>query len=177
MISPTVLVLIPIAVAALSLAFLVPIVRNLYRRCDVDEITSEWLDDFSPACYYPMRRLLADEDFRFLSRQPGFDLSLYKKLRQERLYIFRQYLSRMVVDFNRLHMAARLILARGNEDQSHLVTQLIWLKVKFSFAVIHAEFSYLLCSAGCETLAVRATILRLEEMSFQFNSLSAPRVA
>jgi len=59
----------------------------------MEEITPEWLENFSTSVYHPMEGLLADEDFRFLSRQPGFDLSLYRKLRRERLRIFRQYLN------------------------------------------------------------------------------------
>ena len=177
MMSPTVALLIPFAAAVLSLMFVLPIVLKLYRRCNADEITSEWLDSFSPSSYYPMQGLLAKEDFCFLSRQPGFDLSLYKKLRRERLLIFRQYLRRLIVDFNRLHTAARILLAHGHEDQSHLVSQLVWLKMKFSLAVIQAEFSYLLCCIGFRSLAARAMIMRLEEMNARLGSISAAQFA
>lgn len=175
--SPTVVLLIPFAAAVLSLLLVLPIVVKVYRRCDADEITSEWLESFSPSSYYPMQGLLAQEDFRFLSRQPGFDLSLYKKLRRDRLQIFRQYLRRLVVDFNRLHTAARILLANGQEDQSHLVSQLIWLKVRFSLAVIQAEYSYLLCCIGFRSLAARSMIMRLEEMTAQLSSISAAQFA
>jgi hypothetical protein len=177
MMSPTVVLLIPFTAAVLSLAFVLPILTKLYRRCNAEEITSEWLESFSASSYYPMQRLLAAEDFRFLSRQPGFDLSLYRKLRRDRLHIFRQYLSRLIVDFNRLHTAARILLAHGHEDQSHLVSQLIWLKVRFSLAVIEAECSYILCCIGFRSLAARAMIMRLEEMSAQLRLISAAQFA
>lgn len=177
MLSPTVVFLIPFAAAVLSLMFVLPIVVKLYRRCPVEEITSEWLESFSPSSYYPMQGLLAEEDFSFLSRQPGFDLSLYKKLRRDRLLIFRQYLRRLIVDFNRLHAAARIVLAHGHEDQSHLVSQLVWLKIRFSLAVVQAEFSYVLCCIGFRSLAARAMILRLEEMNARLSSLSATQFA
>ena len=154
-----------------------PITGKLYRRCNAEDITAEWLEDFSPSSYYPMEGLLEEEDFRFLSRQPGFDLSLYRKLRRERLHIFKQYLNRLILDFNRLHTAAKILLAHGHEDRSDLVTRLIWLKVKFSGAVLHAEFSYALCHLGFRSLAVQAMILRLEEMSAQLNSISATQFA
>ena len=169
---PTAVFVIPFAAVALLLAFVLPVVLKLWRRSNAEEITAEWLQDFSPSSYYPMQSLLAEEDFRFLSRQPGFDFSLYKKLRRERLHIFRQYLSRLILDFNRLHTAARMLLAHGHEDHSDLVTQLIWLKAKFSLAVIQAEFSYLLCRVGFHSLAARGVILRLEEMSAQLSSIS-----
>ncbi len=173
----TVLLLIPFAVTGLTLACLLPIICKLYRHCDPEEITAEWLEEFSPSSYYPMEGLLAEDDFRFLSRQPGFDLSLYKKLRRERLYIFRQYLSRLIYDFNRLHTAARMLVVQGHEDRSDLVTRLIALKIKFSAAVIQAEFSYALCRVGFRSLAVQPMILRLEQMSAQLGSISGTQFA
>ncbi len=124
-----------------------------------------------------MQGLLSKEDFTFLSRQPGFDFSLYKKLRRERLRIFQQYLSRLIIDFNRLHTAACTLLAHSGEDRSDLFTRLIFLKLRFTVAVIQAEASYTLCCAGFRSLAVRGLILRLEEMSAQLSSLSAAQLA
>ena len=138
MLTATVLLSLPILVALLSLAFLVPIMCKLYRRCGAEEITSEWLENFSPATYYPMQGLLAEEDFRFLSRQ---------------------------------------LLAHGQEDHSELVSRLIWLRVRFSLAVVYAEVSYLLCCLGFRALNARVVILRLEEMSAQLSSISAARFA
>ncbi len=171
------LLLIPLIFCGLAVAATIPVLIKLYRRCGLEDITPEWLESFSPAVYYPMQGLLSAEDFRFLSRQPGFDLSLHRKLRRERLHIFRQYLTRMIVDFNRLHTAARLLLAHGREDQSELVGRLVWLKIRFSLAVLQAHATYMLCCIGFRTLAVRATILRLEEMSAQLSLISATRVA
>ena len=105
-----------------------------------------------------MQDLLADEDFVFLSRQPGFDESLHRKLRRERLHIFRQYLIRLIVDFNRLHAVARMILARSSEDRSDMVAKLMKLKFQFSLAVMQAECSYLLCCVGFRFLAARKLI-------------------
>ena len=146
---PTVVWLTPFAALALSLALVVPLLLKVYRRCNPDEITAEWLESFSSAAYYPMENLLADDDFRFLSQQPGFDL----------------YLSRLILDFNRLHTAARLLLAHGSTDRSDILTQLIMLKLKFSGAVIRAELSYCACRVGFKYLAARAMIKRLEEMN------------
>jgi len=168
---------IPLAAATLTMALVLPILYKLYGRCDSSEITAEWLKSFSPSSYYPMQGLLAEEDFRFLSRQPGFDLSLYRKLRRERLHIFRQYLDRLIVDFNRLHTVARMVVAHGQEDQSHLMGHLIWIKAGFFLAVMQAELSYALCCIGFRSLAARAMILRLEEMSAQLSSISAAHSA
>ena len=170
-------ILIPLATCGLTLLLVAPILVKLCRRCRVEDITQEWLDNFSPSMYYPMEGLLADEDFRFLSCQPGFDLSLYRKLRRERLHIFRQYLSRLILDFNRLHTAARLLVAHGHEDRSDLATQLMWLKLRFSVAVVRTQLSYLICCLGFRSLAVRAVILRLEDMNAQWGVIWASQAA
>lgn len=168
---------VPLGLCGLSLGVIAPLLFKIYRRCRIEEITSEWLESFSPSTYYPMQELLSDEDFRFLSRQPGFDFSLYRKLRRERLHIFRQYLSRLIVDFNRLHAAARVLVAHGEEDRSNLVGRLVWLKVMFSAAVLKAQLSYFCCSLGVGSLAARAAIQRLEQMSAELTSLSATQFA
>ena len=170
----TVIFLVLFVVLGGSLALLAPVLARLFRRCEIAEITPEWLENFSIAVYYPMQRLLSDEDFQFLARQPGFDLSLYRKLRRERLLIFRQYLKRLISDFNRLHTAARVLIARNQEDRSDLMMRLLKLKVRFSLAVLQSELSYFCCRIGIGTLAVRSMIARLEEMSAELNSLATP---
>jgi hypothetical protein len=167
------LVLAPILLFGLFTALLVPVLTRLMRTCAVREIPSDWLENFSVSSYYPMEKLLAEEDFKFLSRQPGFDLSLYRKLRRDRLHIFKQYLNRSIVDFNRLHAAVRAILPYMGEDRSDLVSRLIWLKMRFCFAAIRAEISYRLCLLGIGRLAVHPLISELERMSLQFNRVAA----
>ncbi|MGI8962055.1 MAG: hypothetical protein ACR2IV_20315 [Bryobacteraceae bacterium] len=162
---------------AVAAAFVAPVLGKLYRTCRIEEITSEWLENFSTASYHPMEGLLADEDFTFLSRQPGFDLSLYRKLRRERLRIFRQYLTRLVSDFNRLHLVTRVLIAQSPDDRSELVSKLIRLKLRFSIALVRAEVSYVLCRFGLSSLAVRALILHLEEMHAQLSAVSAAQTA
>ncbi len=165
-------VLAPLCLGCGTLALFVPTVRRLNRRVAVEDITPEWLESFSVAAYYPMQQLLSDEDFTFLSRQPGFDESLYRKLRRERLHIFQQYLMRLIVDFNRLHAVARMILARSTQDRSDVVSKLMLLKLQFSLAVVQAETSYLLSRIGFRFLAARKIIGVLENMSLELSALS-----
>jgi hypothetical protein len=167
----------PVAVGGGVLSLFSPILRWLCRGAAVEEITPEWLDRFSVEAYYPMQGLLCDEDFVFLSRQPGFDISLYRKLRRERLYIFRQYLIRLIIDFNRLHAFARLILSRSGQDRSDTVARLMRLKLDFSVAVFQAECSYMLCRLGFRFLAARRLISALENMSLELAALSQTHAA
>ncbi len=174
---PTALVLTPLLLGALGLALLLPVILRLFRKCTIEEITPEWLESFSPSSYYPMQNLLAEEDFNFLWRQPGFDLSLYRKLRHDRLRIFRQYLNRLILDFNRLHVAARAILANSPDDCSELVSKLVWLKVRFSLSVLRVELNYACCKIGFRYVAAAGLISRLEEMSAQLHSIAAIQMA
>lgn len=171
----------PVLLFGLTLAFIVRVVCKLQRGFRKDEPTAEWVANFSIAAYQPMQRLFCEEDFAFLSSQPGFDLTLYKKFRRERLRIFRQYMNRLISDYNRLHAAARMILATTSAtsplDQSEMLSRLIKLKFDFSLAVFQAEANYLLCRAGFRTLAVRTLVLRLEELSAQVIAIYATEPA
>lgn len=167
------LILTPILLFLLSLAFILPILLRLHRSCGRDKVATEWLVNFSAEPYRPMEALLDHEDFAFLTSQPGFDLALYKKLRRERLRIFRQYLNRLILDFNRLHAGALGLLALAPGDNSQVFGRLVKLKWSFSLAVLRAEGNYLLCCAGYRTLTVQALILRLEEMTTQTSAILA----
>ena len=159
---------------ALILSVILRIVVKLNRSYGAKETAVEWLARFSVAHYDPMPVLLAEDDFAFLSRQPGFDLSLYKKLRRERLRIFRQYLNRLITDYNRLHAAARQLMGETQQDESEAVARLIFLKFKFGLAVFHAEANYLLCCFGFRTLGARTLVLRLEQLSQEVIALAQP---
>ena len=157
------------------LALTLPILVRLFRGCHLEEVTPEWLDSFSAALYYPMEGLLSNEDFAFLSRQPGFDISLYRKLRRDRLRIFRQYLLRLIRDFNRLHSVARALVAQTSEDHSDLMLRMIMLKLRFSLAVLSVELNYWRCLIRFRPLVVRSLIQGLEEMTQELQSLAQGR--
>jgi hypothetical protein len=168
-----VLVLTPLFLFALTLAFIVRVLWKLHHSSTEDDLHPDWLDGFSVSAYQPMQILFCDDDFAFISRQPGFDFTLYKKFRRDRLRIFRQYMNRLIRDYNRLHEAGRMMVAATSEDQSELMGRLIRLKMKFSVAVLQAEVNYLLCCVGFRTLAARALLARLEELSAQVAAIAS----
>lgn len=112
-----------------------------------------------------MRGLLDQDDFQFLSRQPGFDPSLYRKLRRDRLRIFREYLNRLVVDYNRLHTLASFVVSQSSEDQSRLFAQLLSLRFQFWLSTMQVEFSYLLCRLGARSVSIGGILQQMEEIS------------
>ena len=156
------------------LGLIVPTLIRLFKGTHLDEIAPERLQSFSPSIYLPMERLMNGEDFAFLSSQPGFDLSLYRKLRRDRLKIFRQYLHRMIFDFNRLHLAARSAIAQAPGDHSALLPHLILLKFRFSAAVLVAEFRCALCYVGVQSLSARTLLSYLEELNAQLQAVRLP---
>ncbi len=170
----TVLILISLLAATVCLVLVAPVLSWLLQPTALEEVTPEWLAQFSPSTYYPMQSLLSQDDFKFLARQPGFDAALYRKLRHDRMLIFRQYLRRLICDFNRLHTVARMLVANSSTDQSHMVPRLFSLKVRFTMSVLQAEFSYFLCRIGSQALAAHRVVAALEDMSRELQSLSAP---
>ena len=65
-------------------------------------VTQEWLAELSPDRYRPMSRLLDNRDIRFLREQHGFRPEMEKRLRAQRVLVFREYLRMLEVDFRRL---------------------------------------------------------------------------
>src|SRR5262249_19677529 len=94
---------------------------------------------FSPERYEPMVRLLADDDFEFLEKQPGYRPEIGAKLRRERREIFRLYLKELARDFQSLHAAARKLVAECPEQHAELVGLLMRQQVTFWKALAGIE--------------------------------------
>jgi hypothetical protein len=162
----TVSILLGLAIVVGPSAFvIVPTIRRLFLKPAIREITPQWLEEFSPDRYRSMASLLANDDFAFLLRQPGFELKLYRKLRRERLAIFRQYLDRLVLDFRRLHMTARMLAAQNSEDSTEPTQALFKLQWSFNLALVRTEFEYSLCRFGLAAVHVQRLIEPLRSLS------------
>ena len=89
-------------------AFIVVFRRMLFAG-DLSSVNPEWLSEFSTARYRPMQRLLNEEDYCFLERQPGYPRQMLRKFRAERRAFFRQYLQCLGQDFNQICGAIKLL--------------------------------------------------------------------
>jgi hypothetical protein len=154
-----------------------PVLRRLIKKTTIEDITPEWVESFSVERYRPMIGLLSHEDFAFLASQPGFDPSIYKKLRRERLAIFDQYFSRLIVDFKKLHATARYLVARSDEDLSDLVMPLVRLRWSFALAALQVYLRFQLCKFGIGTVHAQLLVIRLQQMSDQLTAVSLPQAA
>lgn len=146
--------------AALSIAvvFLVAafafVFSRLASRFDAAADAAAWLDGFSLESYAPMRRLLDQRDFEFLTKHPGYHPAIAKRLRAERRRAFIDYLGLMIGDFNQLLRIGRFMLVSSNVDRPEFARALSRHQIKFYFAV---------CAIRCK-LALAPLGLRVERL-------------
>ena len=76
-------------------------------------------------------------------------------------------LNRLIVDFNRLHKLAMLVLSQSSEDQSALFSELMSLRFHFWVAIMRVEISYVVCRLGTRPVVVTDVLRQLEAMSCQ----------
>ncbi|MGI8745287.1 MAG: hypothetical protein ACR2NN_22485 [Bryobacteraceae bacterium] len=112
---------------------------RLFRRQNPSEAEIEWLNEFSIETYQPMVRLLHENDYEFLSKQPGYHPSISQDLRAERCRIFRSYLHSLVHDFNILIRLAKFILVHAPQDRQEFARDILHMQLEFYRAVAAAE--------------------------------------
>jgi arginyl-tRNA synthetase len=117
--------------------------------------------EFSLARYEPMTRLLAEDDFEFLSAQAGFRPEIGAKLRRRRKQILRLYVRELAADFHRLHAAARRIAAESPADHAALVAILMRQQLTFWRAMAMLEVRLMIPGM---TVDVRGLVEAVEGM-------------
>jgi hypothetical protein len=129
--------------------------------------------------YRPMARLLHEDDFRYLSAQPGYSPQLGRRLRSQRRRIFRGYLRSLRRDFANISMALRTLILHSAEDRSDLAAALVRQRLLFAAGMLAVEGRLLLHAAGINTVAVdvRGLVESLETMQAQMGQLLMPAVA
>ncbi len=126
----------------------------------------EWRDalSFSIDKYRPMERLLSRDDADFLRAQAGFNPSMLKTLRRERLKIFRAYLQSMRRDFALLYLAARQSVLLSDLQQSPMLQDVIQQRLVFYWAMSRVEFRLALYSFGIGSVDVRPLLELVDAM-------------
>lgn len=124
---------------ALLLVLFCLFIWRLLRRENPSEAEIEWLNEFSIETYQPMSRLLNENDYEFLSRQPGYHGYISQQLRAERRRIFRSYLHSLVRDFEALIRLAKFVLVHSHHDRPNFAREIFRMQVEFYLAVAAAE--------------------------------------
>jgi hypothetical protein len=154
-----ILLLSVLMVASFALLF----VKLWHRsRASVDPL--DWLDRFSASSYQPMERLLDNQDYRFLASQPGYQPSIARRLRRQRIGIFQAYLGGMIGDFHRLLKAARYIIVYSPNDQSAFATSLWRNRLRFYRSIFNVEARVLLYMIGIGRVDAKRLLATLEWM-------------
>jgi hypothetical protein len=164
-----------LSLAAVLAVVLGLLVRSLSRQSSSDQNATQWspgwFDEFSASSYRPMMRLLSEDDFRFLSKQPGFTPEIGKRLRKERRRVFRSYLRNLIRDFNRLYSGATILLVYSETDRPDLAASLVRIRANFYYALCLVQFRLFLHAAGFEMIDVTSMLQSLEFLQVQVRSL------
>ncbi len=132
---------------------------------------------FSIHRYQPMEHLLSEDDFAFLSSQPGYTPEIGARWKWERRHIFRLYLGEMRHDFLRLHAEARVMAANADAESAELVGTLMRQQITFWRAMAGLELRLALRRIGIGKLDVRPLLELLEAMRADLARLNAPQTA
>jgi hypothetical protein len=130
----------------------------------------------SPGKYRPMERLLQQDDFRFLSTQPGYSPDMGRRFRVERRRIFRAYLRSLKRDFARISLALRTLILHSAEDRGDLAAAVVRQRLMFAAGMFAVEGRLLLHAAGVSSVEVdvRGLVASLETMQDQMRALLSP---
>jgi hypothetical protein len=135
-----------LALAPIGLAVIF-LYRTLASRQD-SNVSADQLLAVSPEKYRPMERLLQEEDFRFLSSQPGFSPQLGRRF--------------------------RMLVVHAADDRGDLAKSLMRLRVTFGLGMVAVEGRLLLHAAGLGTVDVRGLVESLAAMQAQIQMLLTP---
>lgn len=167
-------------ISILSLALVLAVVlgllvRSLVKQNSTDhrsnQWSADWFEGFSATAYRPMKRLLADEDFRFLSKQPGYTPEMGRHLRKERRLVFRGYLRNLTKDFNRLYSGATILLVYSEVDRPELASSLLGIRANFYYALFRVHVRLAMHVVGFEMVDVTPMLQPLEFLQVQVRAL------
>lgn len=157
-----------ITLIAISIAALLMMGKR--GAAQVAAIDFEWLEDFSPARYRPMERLLLEDDIDFLRRQPGFRPELIAKLRADRSRVFAAYLQSLIRDFDRLYVVAKQAVLHSPEGVD-LCGALARNRAVFVYAVMKVRVRLVMYRLGWSTVDVGPLIASLDALMTDIRAL------
>jgi hypothetical protein len=152
-------------------AVLVFLFRRLIGGSKSLPVSVDWINDLSVARYRPMERLLSEEDYRFLSSQPGFEKKALRRIRSERRRVFRGYLACLSRDFSLVGAALRLMMMYSAQDRPDLAGILYKQQALFAFGMLAVQWRLLLHACGLGTVDVRGLVSAMEFMRLELRQM------
>ncbi len=111
-------------------------------------VNRHWLYQLSADRYRPMLRLLDEQDFSRLRNQPGFTPDMVKRVRLQRLQIFRQYLASLNLDFQHVVQALKVVMAESPQDRPDLARVLVRIQILFALGMLRVRLRLVLYRWG-----------------------------
>ncbi|HEY1241319.1 MAG TPA: hypothetical protein VGF16_12225 [Bryobacteraceae bacterium] len=133
--------------------------------------TLDWIDELSTERYRPMLGLLSDDELQFLRRHPGFTPKLAARFRRQRCEIFRGYMRSLSVDFNRVSLALKLLMAQASSDRPDLAEILVRTRLAFTFAMAAAYSRLVLYYFGLGTVDASELLRLFDGMRLELRTL------
>jgi hypothetical protein len=157
--------------STLVLTLAILLVRRLGTGSECLPVTTEWLEDLSDERFRPMLRLLEESDFRFLRAQKGFTPVMEKRLRGQRVEVFRGYLKMLEGDFKRVCMALRIVMVQSEYDRPDLASVLIHRQLTFACGILSIEFRLVLFHWGIATVDASELVRMFDGMRLELKTL------
>jgi hypothetical protein len=170
------LAIVVLVFGALGIALFV-LVRNLGSPGYRLPVTAEWIDELSVQRYLPMLRLLESGDIEFIRSQPGYSRRLESRLRSHRCQIFRGYLRCLNLDFRRICMALKLLMAQSQQDRPDLASVLVHHQILFASGMLAVRVRLFLYRWGLCTVDVSSLVQIFEVMRVELCKLMPAPVA
>jgi hypothetical protein len=163
---------------AALVAVLAIVVRSLGSAGQILPVTAEWIDELSIERYRPMLRLLDASDLEFLRSQPGYSPAIEANLRAQRCQIFRGYMRCLNMDFRRVCMALKLVMAQSQQDRPDLASVLIHHQIMFTCGMIAMKarlflYRWGVCTVDVSSLVQIFDVMRLELRTMMPSSMPA----
>lgn len=130
-------------------------------------VTAEWICELSADRYRPMLRLLDGDDLNFLRSQPGFTPAMARRVRAQRIQLFRSYLKSLENDFNQVCSLLKMILTQSDHDRPDLAGLILRNRITFVVGMLRiratvALYSWGFCSVEVSQLVRLFDVLRVE---------------
>ncbi|HTQ58010.1 MAG TPA: hypothetical protein VMI94_26275 [Bryobacteraceae bacterium] len=118
-----------------------------------------------------MERLLAEEDYRFLSSQPGINGKALRRLRAERRKIFRGYLTCLRRDFSLVGAALRMMMLYSSHDRGDLAGVLYKQQALFALGMLAVEWRLVLHACGLGSVDVSNLVRAMENIRLELRHM------
>ena len=138
---------------------------------DFTNWSEEWFEEFSAFRYLPMRRLLSQEEETFWLASTDSSSLHRAAFRAERRRLFRQYLTLIAADFNRLSQGVRLSIVHAADDQAAAIDQLLRLEWTFRKLLWRAHLGLMFHWLGLRPVEATQLIDALQGFEFSLREV------